>query len=158
MKKVFIETTIPSFYFETRRTAFVKVWREITRRWWDEHRSRYEVVTSDYVLLEISRAPAAKSSQALSLLESVEVLGDTPRVHEIAAAYMRSKVMPAEAEGDALHLAFASLHACDYLLTWNCKHLANANKWSHIRQVNARLRLSTPEILTPDMILAENIR
>jgi hypothetical protein len=57
--------------------------------------------------------------------------------------------MPKVAEGDALHLAYASFYKIDFLLTWNCKHLANANKYQHIRIINTRLQLHTPEIVTP---------
>ena len=57
--------------------------------------------------------------------------------------------MPAEVAGDAIHLAFASVYACDVLLTWNCAHLANANKFEHIRRVNTDLGLSVPLLLTP---------
>jgi hypothetical protein len=58
-------------------------------------------------------------------------------------------LMPQDVVGDALHLAIASFYKMDYLLTWNCNHLANANKKKHVRRINERLRLSTPEIITP---------
>jgi hypothetical protein len=57
--------------------------------------------------------------------------------------------MPADPTGDALHLALASHHKCDFLLTWNCLHLANANKFGHIRRINTMLGLFTPTIVTP---------
>ena len=56
--------------------------------------------------------------------------------------------MPVEIIGDALHVAIASYHKMDYLLTWNCSHLANANKKKHLRRLNERLRLNAPEIIT----------
>jgi hypothetical protein len=62
---------------------------------------------------------------------------------EIVQAYLRHRVMPADPLGDALHLALASYHRCDFLVTWNCKHLANANKFGHIRRVNALLDYTT---------------
>jgi len=63
--------------------------------------------------------------------------------------------MPREQEGDAAHLAYASYHGIDYLLTWNCKHLANANKFEHIRMVNTKLGLLTPKIVTPMQLFEE---
>jgi hypothetical protein len=63
--------------------------------------------------------------------------------------------MPAEIIGDALHVAIASYHKMDYLLTWNCNHLANANKNKHLRRLNERLRLNTPEIITPLELMDE---
>ena len=64
--------------------------------------------------------------------------------------------MPAEAAGDATHLAYASMHGIDILLTWNCRHLANANKMRHVAILNARLGLRTPILTTPFSLLAED--
>lgn len=64
--------------------------------------------------------------------------------------------LPADPAGDALHLAIASYHRCDFLVTWNCKHLANANKFGHIRRVNGLLDLFTPALVTPLELLGDN--
>ncbi len=64
--------------------------------------------------------------------------------------------MPKDPGGDALHLAVASFHKCDFLVTWNCKHLANANKFGHIRQVNDILGIGNPTLVTPLELLNEN--
>ena len=69
--------------------------------------------------------------------------------------YIQRKVMPADPVGDPLHLALASTHKCDYLLTWNCRHLANANKFGHIHRINALLGLFTPVLTTPLELLGE---
>jgi hypothetical protein len=66
--------------------------------------------------------------------------------------------MPADDAGDAAHLAIASYHGVDYLLTWNCRHLANANKFAHIREINRRLGLLTPELVTPEQLFMEEER
>jgi hypothetical protein len=68
---------------------------------------------------------------------------------DIVQAYVRHRVMPADPAGDALHLALASYHKCDFLVTWNCQHLANANKFGHIRRVNTLLGLFVPALVTP---------
>ena len=86
-----------------------------------------------------------------------EVLLDIERpVAEIVAAYIDRHVMPADPSGDALHLALASYHRCDFLVTWNCRHLANANKFGHIRRVNTLLGLFVPTLVTPLELLEEN--
>jgi predicted nucleic acid-binding protein len=149
MATVYIETTIPSFYFETRTSARAVAWREATRRWWSRHRSRYDLVTSAYVINELTAAPAAKSVQSLALLSGIRVIDTSPRIASIVSQYIRQKVMPGDAVGDAAHLAAASVHGIDFLLTWNCRHLANANKVGHIRAVNERLGLSVPVLTTP---------
>lgn len=63
--------------------------------------------------------------------------------------------MPKNDLGDALHLAIASFHKIDYLLTWNCNHLANANKKKHMRIINERLRIHTPKVITPLEIMED---
>jgi len=77
-------------------------------------------------------------------------------VAEIVAAYDKHKIMPKDPFGDALHLALASYHRCDFLVTWNCQHLANARKFGHIRRVNGMLGLFVPELVTPMELLGED--
>ena len=72
-----------------------------------------------------------------------------PAITEIARAYIQHKVMPIDPAGDALHLALASYHKCDFFVTWNCQHLANANKFGHIRRLNTMLGLFVPALVTP---------
>ena len=74
-----------------------------------------------------------------------------PEIAEITSAYIKHKIMPNNLTGDA----FASYYKCDYLLTWNCKHIANANKFQHIRQINGLLGLFTPSLITPLELLGE---
>jgi predicted nucleic acid-binding protein len=85
----------------------------------------------------------------------VPLLSVEPAIADIVQAYIQHKVMPNNPVGDALHLALASYHKCDFLLTWNCKHLANANKFHHIRRVNTLLGLYVPLLVTPLELLGE---
>lgn len=82
-------------------------------------------------------------------MSPLKVLEFSQPIGQIAEIYIEQRLMPSDSAGDALHLAIASYHKCDYLLTWNCKHLANANKFGHIRRINERLHLHTPELVTP---------
>ena len=155
MPSVYIETTVPSYYLETRSSPRIVAWREVTRQWWDGHRRRYDLYTSRFVLDELARAPAPKARRARSLLKGVVVLDEPPGLEEVVAYYVEHKLMPAEAGGDAVHLALASMHSMDFLLTWNCRHLANANKIQHIAVLNARLQLHLPVITTPLTLMPE---
>jgi len=148
-ESVYIETTIFSFYHDERVTPAVVTMREWTREWWDEHRQRYDVATSTAVIAELDAGslPHRHESHAMSLTVPVVAIDDP--VEEIVEAYIRHQVMPKNPLGDALHLALASYHKFDHLLTWNCDHLANANKFGHIRRVNAILGLHTPNLVTP---------
>lgn len=153
--RVYIETTIPSFYFETRQEDDLITWRTATRAWWDQHRHAYELVTSALVLFELEPAPVAKKSAAIRLLDGIPLLQNLPVVHEVAAHYIDHKLMPGGASADAAHLAMASVHGIEFLLTWNCRHLANANKAQHLRVLNNRLGLSVPILSTPLNLVPE---
>jgi len=153
--KVYIETTIPSFYYEERTEPEIIARKEWTREWWDTHREKYFVVTSPAVIDELSSGSYAKRNKVLELMSTLPLIQVEAEIAEIVETYIRYKVMPDDPVGDALHLALASYHKCDFLLTWNCKHLANANKFNHIRRVNTMLGLFIPLLVTPIELLGE---
>jgi len=133
----------------------VAAWRAATRAWWDDHRHVYELYTSRFVLAELAQAPQPKSAAALVLMRKVSVLDEPRELKAVADYYIVQRAMPEEAAGDAFHLAMASLHKMDFLLTWNCRHLANANKVRHLTVLNGRLGLPMPVITTPLMLIPE---
>ena len=155
MKKiVYIETTIPSFYHEMRTEPEMIARRNWTRQWWDIQREHYQLVTSLAVIEELERGDYPNKQQVLGLLADVPILGMPLELIDIVDTYVRRKLMPADTKGDALHLAITSFHGCDFLLTWNCKHLANANKFAHIRRINTLLGLFVPTLTTPFELLS----
>jgi PIN domain-containing protein len=153
-QRVYIETTIPSFYYEVRTEPEMIARRNWTRSWWDSQRHAYELVTSEAVLDELEAGTFPNQAQALELLAEVPLVPVEPAIIEIVEAYIQRLVMPQDPTGDALHLALVSFHKCDFLLTWNVRHLANANKFVHIRRVNTLLGLFTPILITPLELLA----
>jgi hypothetical protein len=155
--RAYVETTIPSFYFELRTAPDIVARRDWTRLWWSEAAERYELVTSLPVLEELAGGLPDRSAERLSLVRGLPTLPVDEAVLEIVQAYIRQKVMPADPGGDAWHLALASYHKCDFLVTWNCQHLANANKFGHIRRVNTVLGLFVPMLVTPlELLGGEN--
>lgn len=148
-KRVYIETTIPSFYYEARKEPEMIARRNWTRDWWNRDAQKYELVTSEPVLEELKKGFHPNKKSVTALVRNIPILTVDPEITDIVRAYIRHKVMPSDPVGDAIHLALASYHKCDFLLTWNCNHLANANKFFHIRRVNAMLSLFTPSIVTP---------
>jgi PIN domain len=151
--RAYVETTIPSFYHEVRTAPDIVARREWTRQWWSGAATRYELVTRLAVLDELAGGPAERSGPWLALLQDVPLLPVEAALAEIVQAYIKHRVMPA---GDALHLALASYHKCDFLVTWNCLHLANANKFGHIRRVNTLLGFFTPTLATPLELLGDS--
>lgn len=148
-KRVYIETTIPSFYYEVRHEPEMVAMRNWTRQWWDKHAHQYELITSELVLDELERGVYPCKEEVLRLIEDLPFLAVDSEVIEIAKVYIVHKTMPKDPTGDAMHLALSTYHKCDFLLTWNCNHLANANKFGHIHRVNAMLGLATPNLVTP---------
>lgn len=156
MRSVYIETTIPSFYFEERPSADAIAWRAATRAWWDGCRQAYRLVISDFVIEELGRTPVPKRRALLALVAGLERLALPPGLNDVIATYIENRLVPADALGDAAHLAMASLHGIDFLLTWNIRHLANANKFRHLGVINGRLGLPVPTITTPLNLSAED--
>ena len=147
--KVYVETSIPSFYYEVRAEPEMVARREWTRQFWDNAQADYLLVTSVAVLDELEKGDFPGQAKALALANSLSLIAVEPEIEAIVEAYVKQRVMPQDPLGDALHLALASYHKCDFLLTWNCKHLANANKFGHIRRVNVMLGLYVPLLVTP---------
>lgn len=155
MKRVvYIETTIPSFYQEVRTEPEMIARRNWTREWWNNQREHYQLATSIAVMEELERGDYPNNEKILNLVADIPLLSINTEIHDIVETYIKRKLMPADILGDALHLAIASFHGCDFLLTWNCKHLANANKFSHIRRLNTLLGLYVPALITPVELLS----
>ncbi|MBL7040706.1 MAG: type II toxin-antitoxin system VapC family toxin [Pirellulaceae bacterium] len=146
---VYIETSIPSFYHTLRTDPESVARMHWTRQWWQEYAAKSNLVTSAAVIDELQKGSSGKIEKRTSLLDDATVLPITEEVIEIAQIYIDRLVTPRDPQGDALHLALASYHKADFLLTWNCRHLANANKFHHIRVVNFEIGLPTPVLTTP---------
>jgi len=153
--RVYIETSIPSFYYTVREDPASVARRDWTRHWWDFKRIEYEACGSEAVLDELARATQPARSKMLRLFQELPLLEVTEAIVLIAEGYVRNRVMPADISGDALHLALASYYRCDFLLTWNCRHLANANKFRHIQRVNTTMGLFIPNMVTPLELIGE---
>jgi len=127
--------------------------RNWTRKWWNECAPLYELVTSDGVIDELNAGDFPAQQKTIELLSGISLVDIPDDIANIIDVYISNHLMPKERVGDALHLALASYHKCDFLLTWNCSHIANANKFEHIRIINTRLGLFVPALVTPIELL-----
>ena len=152
---VYIETSIPSFYYEVRTEPDNVARREWTRQWWNEHLAYYDAYTSEAVIDELEGGMFPDKDDALKLIEHLPLFDINEHIADIVATYISHHSMPKDPVGDALHLAIASFHKCDFLITWNCRHLANANKFGHIRRINTLLGLYVPALVTPLELIGE---
>jgi predicted nucleic acid-binding protein len=152
-QSVYIETSIPSFYFEIRKEPDMIARRNWTRQWWEHYSHLYDLYTSDAVVDELSNGDYPTKNETIPFLLKIYQLPILEDISEIVEVYIKNKLMPIDPLGDALHLALASYYKCDFLLTWNCKHLANANKFAQIKRLNTILGLFVPTLITPLQLL-----
>lgn len=150
---VYLDSTIPSYYFDEREA--LKPFSEITRKWWKEERSNFVIFTSEETLDELNEGNYPNKIKVIEFAAKLTLLPPDENIFEIAGIYLENYMMPQILKGDVIHLAYASYYKMDFLLTWNCNHLANANKKQHIRLVNTKLNLSIPEIITPLELFTE---
>jgi predicted nucleic acid-binding protein len=126
--RVYVETTIPNVYYETRTSPEMVERQAWTRAWWAGAVEKYELVTSIKVHAELDRGTGNQVARRKSLLKNIPLLSVGPPVPEIVSSYIQHRLMPAKPSDDAYHLAAASYHECDFIVTWDMRHLANPNK------------------------------
>jgi len=148
---LYLETTIVS-YLAARpsRDILVLSRQQLTRLWWDEQRSRFRVFVSPAVVEEAEAGDRDAAAERLRLLEEVALLPPTPQVEAMADVVRKALHIPQRAYGDSFHLAFAIHYEMDYLLTWNCAHLANAMNLRLLADLSRREGLWLPIICTPE--------
>lgn len=146
-KAVYLDASVISYLVDERTK--MKSFTEITLQWWNTQRKHYTTFVSPDVIAELERGNYPNKTKALEYGLAIKMLERKKEIVDIASIYIEQFLMPNDLLGDAMHLAYTSYNKIDFLLTWNCKHLANANKKEHIRILNTRLNLFVPEIITP---------
>ncbi len=152
---VYVETTVFSALVSEREDVASIYRRDTTRQWWSLQARLYELRTSEAVLSELRAGNYPRQQEAIDLADSLDSIEITDEALAVAELYVRHRLMPEPATGDALHLAVACLSEVGFLLTWNIRHLANPNKLEHLEVINRRLGLLTPLIVTPESLWKE---
>ncbi|WP_392532343.1 type II toxin-antitoxin system VapC family toxin [Nostoc sp. C117] len=129
---------------------------KITQDWWNENRSSFILYASEIVEDEAAKGDPAIASQRLSMLQSLMLLELTEEALELAQAFLSQSNLPPKASNDALHIALATVYGLDYLLTWNCKHMANAQIQRKLSQISSELGYVLPVICTPYELIGYN--
>jgi len=147
---VYVETTIVSYLTARRsRDAVLAAHQTVTRAWW-RGRSAYELRVSQLVLDEASAGDSVMRARRLRALRGLPVLLLTDPATHVAKELVRKGALPEKATVDAFHIGVAAAHKVTYLLTWNCKHLANATMRGTIEAVCRSAGLTPPIICTPE--------
>ncbi|NET62395.1 MAG: type II toxin-antitoxin system VapC family toxin [Symploca sp. SIO2E6] len=156
METIYIETSILG-YLTARpsRDVIVAANTQITIEWWDTRRSDFQLYSSQAVVKETSQGDAKIASQRLKIVRSLALLDLNQSVLDLAEQFLGRSNLPAKADVDAIHIAAATVHGMDYLLTWNCKHIANAQIQKKLAQVSFDLGYELPILCTPYELLGD---
>lgn len=154
---VYVETTIVS-YLTSRpnRDIIVAANQELTRQWWEEERKHFELFVSPFVLEEASVGDPLAAERRLELLRQINVLKRNPeKIGNLMEKIHLGLGMPPKARADAIHVAYAIHYHIDYLLSWNCTHLANAIICRRLADFCQTEELWLPIICTPAEMVEE---
>jgi PIN domain len=148
--RVFIETTIPSYLTAWPSTNPLRAaHQQITQEWWAK-REAFELYVSPLVIQECELGDAEAAAARLAVLDGIPLLDETPAAVELARKLIVGVPLPAKANADSLHIAVAAVHGLNYLLTWNCTHIANATMRPLIEKVCRAAGYEPPIICTPE--------
>lgn len=155
MDTVYIETSIVSYLRRQPSPQVVVAARQLlTDQWWNNERTSYELVTSQFVIDEAAVGDATLAAERLAALSGIPLLQLDPGILKIADEIMVRTILPPNARADALHIATVAHHRIQYLLTWNCRHIANAKILPRIHKVLTDFGIPVPIICTPEEMLA----
>jgi hypothetical protein len=156
MRRVYIETTIPSFLTARPSQDVVIAGKQITTRlWWERRAPLFQLFVSPFVLEEAGLGDVEAAQRRLGALAELGVLGIDAEVGRIADGLVSSGAIPPRAATDASHLAVATRHGMDFFLTWNCKHLANAQTLPRVQAILRELGFEPPVVCTPDELMED---
>ena len=154
---IFIETTIPSYYVARPSRDLLQLARQqLTQEWWDTRRQQFALRTSQLVLDEAAGGESAKASERLRLLDGLPLLDLNEQVVDLATMLVAIGILPAVAGRDAYHLAAAGVHGTDFLLTWNCKHIANPFIADRLLSCFSDAGVHLPVICTPEQFFTDD--
>jgi predicted nucleic acid-binding protein len=149
---LYLETSIAGAYLDNGEPFR----RDLTIRWWEHELSEYEVFSSILVQRELERIPEPHRTGYLNLVKPLKLLELSEEVAILAEGYISRGIFHRRFIGDAIHVALASYHKIDYLVTWNFGHLANVRKQARIRLFNTAAGFFVPMIVTPEFLVHTN--
>jgi hypothetical protein len=152
--RIYIESTIPSYVVARPARDLLQAARQqLARDWWDLEREQHELFTSQVVLDEIGSGEPAMARRRLELMAQIKLLDLTDDANALTKDILASGVLPGHAGRDAAHIALATVHGMELLLTWNCRHIANAAIQARLRKLAGAAGFALPVICTPEELL-----
>jgi hypothetical protein len=154
--RIYIESTIPSYVVaRPARNLLQAARQQTTKDWWDLRRHQHTLFTSQIVLDEISAGETDMARQRLEALAGMTVLRVNEAAENLTLEILASGLLPAAADRDAAHIALATIYEMDLLLSWNCRHIANAAIQARLRRLVEKSGLALPVLCTPDELTGD---
>jgi predicted nucleic acid-binding protein len=151
---VYLETTIPSYLTAWPSRDVVRAaHQQLTREWWKRRRASFRLYTSTLVLDEVAVGDAVAARARLRVMQKMPLLEVNDAVAGLTGHLLKAGCIPAKAATDAAHLAVATVHGMDYLLTWNCRHINNAEILRTVAALCARHGYVLPMVCTPEELM-----
>lgn len=151
---VYIETSVISCLTSMpSRDLIVAGHQQITAEWWEKDLPKFKALVSPVVFKEVSVGDSSAAERRLSAIKGMDVLTVSDEVRSLAVIYFETLRFSEAARTDALHMAVALWNGVDYLVTWNCRHIANGSVRKLIREINESRSIQTPVICTPEELL-----
>ena len=151
---LYVETSVPSYYVSRdSRDVVVLAHQQITRVWWRTRLPEFRAYVSPVVLEEAREGDPEQARKRLDAVGQFQILEAAEAVERLSARYMTEFNLPGSAIRDAAHLAFACVYEMDFVVTWNCSHIANGEIIKRLTRINAVACVATPTICTPEELL-----
>ncbi len=153
-QRVYVETTIPSYLTAwPSRDLIIAGHQQLTKEWWRTRRTEFDLYISQFVIDEASAGDAEAAKERLAILNPLPLLDISAAVLQLASVILQEGVIPAKAARDAAHIAVSAVHEIDFLLTWNCAHIANAQIVKRVQALCTRQGFPCPVICTPEELM-----
>jgi predicted nucleic acid-binding protein len=154
--KLYVETSVISYLTARPSRDVISLGhQQLTREWWDRAVLEFELFASRLVVAEAQLGDPVAAAARLAVLEPITLLAETPESRTLARKLLAAGGLPSKAASDALHIGVAAVHGMDYLVTWNCKHIANARMLRFVTETCRAAGFEAPVICTPEELAEE---
>jgi len=155
-KRLYVETSVVSYLTARPSRDVIRMARQqLTWEWWEHRRGEFDLYASRLVVEEAEEGGPAAAQRRLDALEGIPLLDLQDEVGQLAAALIAEGPLPDAAADDAIHLALATVYGMDFLLTWNCRHLANAELTESVADFFRARGHRAPVVCTPEELMGE---
>lgn len=155
-ESIYIDTSIAGYLTaRTSNNLIIMANMEVTREWWETRRGNFDIYISEVVLDEAALGDTEIAAKRLEILSDFPLLVLNDTVESLASQFLGKSNLPPKAANDALHIAIATVYGLDYLLTWNCKHIANGQIQKKLSQISIECGYALPTICTPYELMGD---